>query len=149
MFFAIADIRLTDTRNFLSYLSNIPGDLYDFYSDFGFHVRRGFQTLQRNLRLQGLFRCVVWIRLFSGCDNYVSEPIPATYPRCCPATRRMRRLTTRVRPTASTTAGSSTPTARGTPTPSRTRTETRLATSPSPRHHSQNTISQCRKVTGD
>lgn len=62
MFFAIADIRLTDTRNFLSYLSNIPGDLYDFYSDFGFHVRRGFQTLQRNLRLQGLFRCVVWIR---------------------------------------------------------------------------------------
>jgi len=49
-----ADISLSSASNFLSSLGNIPGDLYDFYTNFGFHVRRGFQTLQRNLRLNGI-----------------------------------------------------------------------------------------------
>jgi len=48
-----ADIKLTGAGSFLSSLSNIPSDLLDFYTDFGFHVRRGFQTLQRNLQSNG------------------------------------------------------------------------------------------------
>ena len=43
------DVNYAAPDNFLTYLTNIPGDLLDFYTSFGFHVRRGFQTLQKNL----------------------------------------------------------------------------------------------------
>ena len=52
----LPDIKLTGAGSFLSSLSNIPSDLLDFYTDFGFHVRRGFQTLQRNLQSNGFIR---------------------------------------------------------------------------------------------
>ena len=52
----LLDIKLTGAGSFLSSLSNIPSDLLDFYTDFGFHVRRGFQTLQRNLQSNGFIR---------------------------------------------------------------------------------------------
>ena len=59
----LLDIKLTGAGSFLSSLSNIPSDLLDFYTDFGFHVRRGFQTLQRNLQSNGFIRYMVdwWI----------------------------------------------------------------------------------------
>lgn len=53
-----ADIRFStpaEAENFLTYLTNIPGDLVDFYSDFGFHVRRGWKTLQRNIGAENFF----------------------------------------------------------------------------------------------
>lgn len=50
------DVNYAAPENFLTYLTNIPGDLIDFYSSFGFHVRRGFQTLQRNLQSNPLVR---------------------------------------------------------------------------------------------
>ena len=50
------DVNYAAPDNFLTYLTNIPGDLIDFYSSFGFHVRRGFQTLQRNLQSNPLVR---------------------------------------------------------------------------------------------
>ena len=58
-------VRLLDIRfsaptggpvSFLTSLSDIPGDLIDFYTDFGFHVRRGWQTLQRNVGAENFFR---------------------------------------------------------------------------------------------
>ena len=58
-------LRLIDIRfsaptggpaGFLTSLSDIPGDLIDFYTDFGFHVRRGWQTLQRNVGAENFFR---------------------------------------------------------------------------------------------
>jgi len=53
-----ADIKLsapTGPGNFLASLADIPGDLVDFYTDFGFHVRRGWQTLQRNVGAENFF----------------------------------------------------------------------------------------------
>lgn len=54
-----ADIRFSAPTggpvSFLTSLSDIPGDLVDFYTDFGFHVRRGWQTLQRNVGAENFF----------------------------------------------------------------------------------------------
>ena len=58
--FRLIDIRFSAPTggpvSFLTSLSDIPGDLVDFYTDFGFRVRRGWQTLQRNVGAENFFR---------------------------------------------------------------------------------------------
>ena len=121
----------TDPSNFLTYLSNIPGDLVDFYTSFGFHVRRGFRTLQRNLQTNPILRWLKTRIKFYNFDMNNSVTLPPTFHE----TRMTRQCwMTPVHHTVSTTAGNTRTRTRVTPISSRIRMELIQSDSP-PLHH--------------